>query len=279
MKRLSLLLLFAPILLSLACDSPTPPDPASMRDQDVAAPLLRSENAKSIERWFSDYYTPLVPAAFGHRTLQVTAGEPLGKIATSYLGDTYTIPYTSGARTGTLLVFESDWDTEMQLLHVDDKRLYILNEGSYYLSTDCEPTQFPPWLVFGRISDGMILDQTAPPGEKVWRVHYQTGACEEGTERAWSYLIQIRDVNVGGKRYSKALLAWILVEGEFHELDFNGKAEDLGIQLPTSDDTQGKAIAGLGIYGFHRGLLGGGEIDYSSGTLVRLVELVSIDRP
>ena len=79
---------------------------------------------------------------------------------------------------------------------------------------------------------------------------------------------------------NNALLMWIMVpKKEFNQLDFLGKDEVLGITLPVSEDTDNKAIAGFGVYGFHKGLLGGGEVDPTSGSLTRLVELVSIDRP
>jgi hypothetical protein len=269
MKRL---ILMVPAFLLFACEGQPPHEPV---END---PLLQTTGPHEV--WFSDYYTPLVPAAYGLRTYEITAGEPFGEQATSWLDELHTAPYTSGERTGILLFFESSWDDEVQLLHVENKLLYILNEESYYLSTDCSLTAFPPWLVLGRVSDGMILEQNAPAGQKVWRVHHDLSQpeCLEGAERTWSYLIQIRNVRVGGERYNNALLTWILVPEAFRTLDFGGKESDLGITLPGSSDTGGKAVVGLGIYGFHRGMLGGAEVNLD-GTLDHFVELVSIERP
>ena len=57
------------------------------------------------EYWAADYWTPLVAQRYGLRTFEWTLGEP-GTFTSSIVGN-HTVPYLTGAMTGTIVWF---WD-------------------------------------------------------------------------------------------------------------------------------------------------------------------------
>jgi hypothetical protein len=261
--RLVVIVVLMGLLADCADKGPAEPD---YTDALTGAAL---ESAAAKDYWAADYFTPLDAQRYGLRTFEVTVGEP--ETFTSSIVGTHTVPYQTGAKTGTILWF---WNDPM-LLHVDGRTLSQLNDDGYYLSTDCDLTDFPSERVMGRITDGMILDQRGD----VWRVHpSDPDDCIPGTEDSGVWLIQIRDVNVGGKKYNDAILMWDLEPGSDHKtLDFYGKDEELGITGPSSDETNGWAIDGWAIVGFRQGIIAVGDFWVDSGELDEFAELVSIE--
>ena len=60
----------------------------------------------------------------------------------------------------------------------------------------------------------------------------------------------------------------------FVELNFGGKEQELGMELPTSDDTRGGAIDEFMIFGRQKGVLAVGEASLDDGVLRTLTELL-----
>jgi hypothetical protein len=265
--KTSLRLAVIVVLMGLLADC-TDKGPAEPEFNDALTGAVL-ESAAPKKYWAADYFTPLVAQRYGLRTFEFTVGDP-GTFTSSIVG-THTVPYLTGAMTGTIVMFGDD----PLLLHVDGRSLYQLNDDEYYLSTDCDLTDFPSERVIGRITDGMILDQRGD----VWRIHYANpDDCTLGTEDSGVWLIQIRDVYVGGKKYNNAMLMWDLEPGSDHRtLDFSGKDDELGITGPSSDETNGWAIDGWVIVGFRQGILAVGDFWVDSGELDEFAELVSID--
>jgi hypothetical protein len=101
--------------------------------------------------------------------------------------------------------------------------------------------------------------------------------CIEIEDWSWA-LANIQNVNVYGKRYNNALILWAFGRGDFVELEFYGKDQELGIKLPTGDDTNNHAVDAIAILGFKSGLLAIGDVSSGSGELRDFAELVSISR-
>ena len=81
------------------------------------------------EYWAADYWTPLVAQRYGLRTFEWTLGE--SGTFTSRIVGTRTVPYLTGAITGTIVWFGD----EVLLLHVDGRSLYQLNDNGRLLET------------------------------------------------------------------------------------------------------------------------------------------------
>ncbi|MCY1723500.1 hypothetical protein OU798_24325 [Prolixibacteraceae bacterium Z1-6] len=236
-----------------------------------------------VEYWFSDYM-PLIPVLYGIKTYETTVGDE-GERFTSKIVGNYTIPYTSGAITGVKIFWGRD---DVELVFINDKRnLYFIaaqieDESESIISTDCELTSFPPEAIIGKVYDGMIFEMF-PEGE-TWEVNiteepYEcrlTGPTPDGGTNSGVTLVTIDDVHISGKRYNNAIILWELEPYfPFEELNFSGKEQELGLRLPTIEDTQDMAIDDFIIFGHRIGILATGNIG-DEGTLDGLDELVSI---
>lgn len=237
------------------------------------------------EYWVADYM-PLNPGLYGIKTYETTVGdeEDVGEQFTSKITGTYTIPYTSGAITGVKIFWGRD-DVEFVFKN-ENRYLYSLaqieDESESIISTDCELTSFPPEAIMGKVYDGMIFE-TYPEGE-TWEVNIReepyecrlTGPTPDGGTNSGVTLVTVDDVNIYGKRYNNAIILWELEPYiPFEELNFYGKEQELGLRLPTIEDTQDMAIDDFVIFGHRIGILATGDIG-DEGTLGGLDELVSI---
>jgi len=230
------------------------------------------------EYWFSDYM-PLIPGLYGIKTYETTEGEQF----TSKIAGTYTIPYKSGAITGVKISFGD----AILLYYVDNRNLYFIaaqiEDGSAsVISTDCILTSFPPEAIIGKVYDGMIFGMY-PEGE-TWEVNITedpygcrlTGPTPDGGTNSGVTLVTIDDVHIYGKRYNNAIILWELEPYiPFEELNFSGKEQELGLRLPTIEDTKGMAIDDFIIFGHRKGILATGDIG-GGGELGGLDELVSV---
>jgi hypothetical protein len=263
LPRLMVIVLLVGLLADCTDTAPTGPEVGDSVKQAA------SEVKASKVYWAADFWTPLVAQRYGLRTFEWTLGEP-GTFTSSIIG-THTVPYVTGALTGTIVWFgDEGW-----LLHVDGRSICRLNDNGHYLSTDCDLTGFPPERIMGRVGDGGILDQRGD----VWRINRANpNDCTHGTDDSGVWLIQIRDVCVGGKKYNNAMLMWDLEPSSGHRaLDLCGKGEELGITGPSSEETNGWAVDGWLILGYRQGIVAVGDFSVDSGELVAFAELVSID--
>ena len=233
------------------------------------------------EYWVSDYM-PLIPGLYGIKTYEVTwAEEGEGEQFTSKIIGTETIPYTSGAITGVKIA----WGDDFMVLYNECRNFYSLGSGNtgelYVRSTDCELTAYPPDAIIGKVYDGMIYELFEG---NPWKVNlkepydcHSLGPTENGGTNSGVTLVTIQDVHIYGKRYNNAIILWELEPYiTFQELNFFGKEQELGLRLPTSDDTKNQAIDDFTILGHHIGILATGDIELSDGSFDLLVELVSV---
>lgn len=234
------------------------------------------------EYWFADYM-PLNPGLYGIKTYETTIGGS-GRFTSMIVGPV-TIPYTSGAVTGVKILWGRD---DVNLVFKNENRyLYWImgqeEEGSYsVISTDCELTSFPPEAIIGKVYDGMIFEMY--PEDETWEVNiiekpYEcrlTGPTPDGGTNSGVTLVTIQDVHIYGKRYNNVIILWELEPYlPFEELNFSGKEQELGLRLPTTEDTEDMAIDDFIIFGHRIGILALGDIG-DEGILGGLDELVSI---
>jgi hypothetical protein len=258
--------------------------PEGLEEIEITKSVQISENPIK-EYWFSDYM-PLIPGLYGIKTYETTLGdeEDEGEQFTSKIVGTYTIPYTSGAITGVKISWERD---DVELVFINDKRnLYFIaaqieDQAEYVISTDCKLTAYPPDAIIGKVYEGMIL-KMYKPGE-AWEVNLKepydckpTGPTPGGGTNSGVTLVTIDDVHIYGKRYNNAIILWELEPYiPFEELNFSGKEKELGLRLPTIEDTKDMAIDDFIIFGHRKGILATGDIG-DGGELGGLDELVSV---
>jgi hypothetical protein len=261
--RLIVIILFLGFLTDCTDKGPAGPE---VTDGLTGAAL---ESRAPREYWAADYWSPLVAQRYGLRTFEWTVGES-GTFTSSILG-THTVPYTTGALTGTLILFGDD----PLLMYVDRRSLYQLNADEYYVSTNCGLERYPPHRIIDRFVDGMILDFRGTDK----RVHYaDPDDCIPASDDGAVWLVQIRDVYVGGKKYKNAVLMWDLIPGSEHKtLRLGEKGQELGITPPSTVETNGWAIDGWIIVGFRQGIIAVGDFWVDTGELDSFAELVSIE--
>ncbi|MCH7564912.1 MAG: Ig-like domain-containing protein [Gemmatimonadetes bacterium] len=228
-----------------------------------------------LEYRVGDFWPTLTPASFGLKIYEWTVGES-GQFTSEIIGEE-TVPYQTGAITGANARFGSFGTF---LVHIDRGLLWNLGadegEGTYYVSTDCALTEYPPDKIRGAFVDGMILDESG----EFFGVKRDLSGCvpvdtDDPDTESWVWLTQIRDVNVGGRTYNNALVVWELEKRlPFQPLQFHGKELELGITLPTAVETNGWAIDDITIYGFDEGILALGDVLLANGDLEDFAELV-----
>lgn len=217
--------------------------------------------------WVGKYWSPN-PRAYGVRTYEWLDSE---EQFTSMIVGTETVPYQTGAITGVKMIFGD----ATFVFRTEKKRLWLLKEDEYYLSTDCDLTAYPDNKIFGRVFDGIIHDMSA----SVWEVNDDFSDCRPvPMGDSWVNFVQIRDVFINKKRYSNALVFWELEPGEpFKAINFfDGYEQEMGLTLPTASDTNGWAVDDIIIFGFKKGILAVGDIRLATGNLEDLAVLVSV---
>jgi len=240
---ISLVLAIFIIGLIANCNNSNPTD---SKDSEQSQGKLSKEN--KLYR-IPDYFV-LTPKTYGIRTYEVTFGENLGQQIVGMITGTETVPYTSGELTGSILTYTTDaGGTGSEVWYNDGINLMDLKSDDLYMSNTCALEAFPPDRVLGTVYDGMIIDP-----EPARQVKDDFSECR--FRRAGLRLIQIQDIYVYGKKYNKAIIIWGLDKGvPYQEPEFYGKDIELGIKLPTSEETENNAINEWGIVGYKEGLI------------------------
>lgn len=122
----------------------------------------------------------------------------------------------------------------------------------------------------------MILDESG----EFFSVKSDLSECilvdpDDPDEDSGTLLLQVRDVNIGGRTYNNALVMWELEKRlPFQPLQFQGKELELGLALPTAVETNGWAIDDITIFGFGEGIIAFGGVLLADGNLEEFAELV-----
>ena len=107
-----------------------------------------------------------------------------------------------------------------------------------------------------------------------WNVIYDT--------QDQKILIKIQDVTVQGTLYQNAVI-WYWLDSDFPfpaaGLDFSGKDTELGLNLPTSAETEGVSPTAISIYAFGTGTLVGGDVAAETGSVPDFNERISTTCP
>jgi hypothetical protein len=234
---------------------------------------------------FADYQ-PVDSQNSCTNTMQWTMGPDVGEQFNISTGAGDTVNYTSGALLGvTITNWWGDGVGAGLVAFNDGTSFKILkgietNSSAVIVSTDCALTAHPDEWSFGEISDGMIKDQTG--------THYLINAdntmeCNLSTDtQDQKILIKIQDVTVQGTLYQNAVI-WYWLDTDFPfpvaGLDFSGKDTELGLNLPTSVETEGVSPTGISIYAFGTGTLVGGDVAAGTGSVPDFNERISTTCP
>jgi hypothetical protein len=209
---------------------------------------------------------------------------------TSMIVGTETVPYLSGPVDATILRLIEDGDDEEWGFYKDGREMWftVIADDDYYLSTDCALTAYPPDRVIGKVWDGLLMDDPAPAK----LVKRDGSECLDAGYYDFAFpLFKIDDVTLYGDKlwtpympwatierrvYHNALIMYDVAKGSpFQELDFWGLEDDMGITLPTADETGGWAIDGVAIFAFHQGLVAQADFQVGDGELDDFALLVS----
>ena len=215
--------------------------------------------------FFPDYM-PLDSNEYGVKTFEWTYGGT-GEY-TSAIGGDETVPYESGPVSGVTLTNYSDWGTA--IVSNDANCVKFLGGGEWYLSTDTSLSAPPPGYTFASLCDGMIIEQ----GE-----HYNVKKDLSNWEKVDNQmlLINIQDVTVPQGHHLDTVVIWYLdTDFAFTPIDFHGKETELGIIMPSNNDTNGYAVTAFEIYALRMGIIAQGDIDAATGSLNNLAELKEI---
>lgn len=183
-----------------------------------------------------------------------------------------TVIYASGALTGTvtndgggeLASFTTYNDgTSFKFLRAD-----IIGEGNIYLSTDCAMTAHPEGYSSDIVYDGLMLDQTSYFVD----VNNPLNCTGPDTQKN---LFTIQDVTIQGALYQDAIISWVIDVNFPFKTVSNPKLDSLGIISPTSAQTGGGSPTDIQIYAHGTGLVAGGDIAASTGTLNGFFERIS----
>ncbi|MBI5017194.1 MAG: hypothetical protein HZB55_17145 [Deltaproteobacteria bacterium] len=216
---------------------------------------------------FADY-VPVTPETLCEKTFEWTLGGT-GQVL-EVMNGPGSVPYTSGALAG---VWVSSPIGGEDLVSNDGSVVRPLGmldpwEGVYYFSGDCALTSPPAGLSLGTLRDGMLTR---------WPVSYVTPDLSRCGGTTDSVLVSIQDVRLRQGTYENAVVFWSLdLKKPFRTLNFAGKEMELGIRLPTAQETRGAAVTEFEIFGEGRGLIAEGDLEASTGQLIELVELTSV---
>lgn len=208
---------------------------------------------------------------------------------TGMIVGTETVPYLSGSVNATIFRFTEVGDDEESGAYLDGKEMWwSVIMGDYYLSTDCALTAYPPDRVVGKVWDGLFLDDPAPAK----LVKRDGSECLDAGYYDLAFpLFKIDDITLYGDKLWTPYLPWATVErrvyhdalvvydiakgAPYTELDFWGLEDEMGITLPTAEETGGWAIDGVAIFGFHQGLVAQADFQVDEGELDDFALLVS----
>lgn len=230
--------------------------------------MLQSSAPSPSAHWLSDYF-PLNPHQFGIRTYYWYDEE---EYFVAMIVGKETVPYTSGSIEATKLLLEG----EEIGLYIDGEELWWpVIQDDYYVSDNCALNAYP-FDGSGKVWDGMYVDVR---DSVVWLVNKDNPTdCVLLPPNDRITLFKIDDVNIFGEKHDNALILWSLEPGGYQPLDFGGYEEEWGITLPTEEETQGNAVDGFVILGFHKGIVAMGETsDDGLDDLALLVSEVPTD--
>jgi hypothetical protein len=264
-------------LLCACGEPPTDPNPT----ETLVRASLQPPNA----HWLSDYL-PRSTHRYGIRTFYWFDEE---SFQTSLIVGTETVPYLSGPVDATLVGSMEDGDSEVNGISMDGKETWfsVITDG-YYLSVDCDLTAYPPDRIVGKVWDGLFLGDSEPAK----LVKRDGSECLDAGNYDFSFpLFKIDDITLYGDRlwvpympwntierrvYRNALVIYDVAKGEpYTELDFWGLEDEMGITLPTAEETGGWDIDGFGVFALHEGLVAQGDFDVGEGELDDFALLVS----
>lgn len=222
-------------------------------------------------------YLPMDPGVYCTRTLRSTYG-PYRQFTSEIVGQV-TVPYSSGAVTGSL--FTGDWTEGVTLgISNDGTTVHwgILLEPTpgdlWYGTSDCALSSFPSGWSFGTIADNTVRDLG------ILRVVKPDFSACETDQNSELVLLDIQDVKVLQGLYQDAVILWGLSnnqEDEYVPPDFKGREQALKIVPPSLGETQNHALRYFLIFGVDAGVIAGGEIDVDSGDLTNMYELASVE--
>jgi hypothetical protein len=218
-------------------------------------------------------YLPVDPEVYGHRVFRYTLGNT-GEFTSEIVG-AVTVPYQSGTVTGVKVTGIEPGVTSVGWANDGAYgRLFISADsagGTSYLSSDCQLTSPPQPFAFSGLADGMLAN-----GGSMFLVPADLSSCME-VDPYQRILISIQDIEVTEGFYENAVIMWQLdLSKPYTQLNFNGQQARLGIQFPTSEQTEGKSITNFSAFGVGAGLIARGNIDAASGVLQELFELISV---
>ncbi|MCX5643923.1 MAG: hypothetical protein NTZ17_04445 [Phycisphaerae bacterium] len=229
--------------------------------------------------WFPDYM-PISAAQHGIKTFEWTYGKS-GQF-TSQVGGPVTVHYGNGTTlTGVAITnfFDSEEGGSTGFVYNDGSSVKILGVeehrelgGCWFFSSDANLTSHSPMLSYTGVYDGMMNDE---------RGFYLVKQDRSASQQDFDHInvFDIQDVKVLEGRYDKAVIMWDLrTDMGFTPLDWAGKDAELGIVLPTAEDTGGYAVTGVWIFGRDRGFIAYADHDSGSGRLIRLAELKRVQQ-
>jgi hypothetical protein len=177
-----------------------------------------------------------------------------------------TAPYSSGTIVGTIWTGIGWGYSGSGVFYNDGRTVKFIGNGEFYFSADTGLTAHPSCWSMGQVWDGMIVTQ------HYYAVKGDRSVCAGPFNQ--NALIKIQHVTVPMGVYSNSVISWeINPSRPYVTLDFHGTDSELGIVLPTSDDTEGRGVAGFSANGRGTGPIASGTIDVDTGNLIQLKRL------
>jgi len=178
---------------------------------------------------------------------------------------------------------------EVDGIAMDGKETWfsVITDG-YYLSVDCDLTAYPPDRIVGKVWDGLFLGDSEPAK----LVKRDGSECLDAGNYDFSFpLFKIDDVTLYGDKLWLPYMPWSTIERRVYRnalviydvakgvpytgLNFWGLEDEMGITLPTAEETGGWDIDGFGVFALHEGLVAQADFDVGGGELDDLALLVS----
>ena len=219
---------------------------------------------------FADYM-PLTPAQHGVKTFEWTYGRS-GQF-TSWIAGTKVIHYGDGTSLTGIEITNTAESGTTSVAYNDGTVVKLLGTPEGYLSSDPMLTSHPAVWSFSSVDDGMVIDQ---------RPYYvvKEDRSQWSLEDTQMILFDVQDVTVSAGKYCDSVIQWTLdTKYPFTSLDLARKRSELGINVPSSQDTKGFSVTEFVIFGFNTGMIAWGDIDARSGELLLAAELEEVGRP
>lgn len=217
-------------------------------------------------------YDPLGVFTNCNATYEWTVGPNIPQQYTNTTAGLETVNYTAGTLTGTIT---NDGGGELASFTTYNDgtsfkflRFEIIGEDNIYLSTDCEMSAHPEGYSFDIVYDGLLLDQVSYFVD----VNNPMNCTGPDTQKN---LFTVQDITIQGTLYQNAIISWVIDVNFPFKTVSNPKLTSLGIISPTTAQTGGGSPTDIQIYANGTGLVAGGDIDASDGTLLGFTERIS----